>query len=52
MIASIVGMNASTWGSRSSRTGQISAVFERNFGAGAKPSKLIEALWILDAVPE
>ena len=37
---------------RLSRTGQISAVFERNFGAGAKPSKLIEALWILDAVPE
>lgn len=37
---------------RLSRTGQISAVFERNFGAGSKPSKLIEALWILDAVPE
>jgi polar amino acid transport system substrate-binding protein/glutamate/aspartate transport system substrate-binding protein len=37
---------------RLSRTGEIGAIFERNFGAGAKPSKLIEALWILDAVPE
>ena len=37
---------------RLSRTGEIAAVFEKNFGSGAKPSKLIEALWVLDAVPE
>lgn len=35
-----------------SRTGEVGAIFERNFGAGAKPSKLIEALWVLNAVPE
>lgn len=37
---------------RLSRTGEIASVFEKNFGSGAKPSKLIEALWVLDAVPE
>ena len=28
-----------------SRSGDVAVLFERNFGAGAKPSKLIEALW-------
>ncbi len=37
---------------RLSRTGEVGTIFQRNFGEGAKPSKLIEALWVLDAVPE
>jgi ABC-type amino acid transport substrate-binding protein len=34
-----------------SRSGEVARLFERNFGAGAKPSELIAALWTLNAVP-
>lgn len=35
-----------------SRSGDVAVLFERNFGAGAKPSKLIEALWALNNLPD
>lgn len=35
-----------------SRTGQIAEIFEVNFGAGAKPSDLIKAMWLLNSIPE
>jgi ABC-type amino acid transport substrate-binding protein len=35
-----------------SRSGQIGAVFEGNFGDGAKPSDLIKAMWILNSIPD
>ena len=35
-----------------SRTGQIAEIFEENFGAGAKPSDLIKAMWLLNSIPE
>jgi polar amino acid transport system substrate-binding protein/glutamate/aspartate transport system substrate-binding protein len=35
-----------------SRSGTIGAAFEAAFGPGAKPSDLVRALWILNALPE
>lgn len=35
-----------------SRTGAIARLFEANFGAGAKPSDLIKAMWILNSIPD
>ena len=37
---------------RLSRTGEVAALFERNFGAGAKPSELVKAMWLLNSLPE
>ena len=37
---------------RLSRTGEIARLFEANFGAGAKPSDLVRAMWILNSIPE
>jgi len=37
---------------RLSRTAEIAAVFQHSFGPGAKPSGLVQALWLLNAVPE
>ena len=37
---------------RLSRGGGIARLFEANFGAGAKPSDLIKAMWILNSIPE
>jgi polar amino acid transport system substrate-binding protein/glutamate/aspartate transport system substrate-binding protein len=35
-----------------SRTGDVALLFERNFGAGAEPSKLVEAIWTLNNIPD
>jgi ABC-type amino acid transport substrate-binding protein len=35
-----------------SRSGDIARLFERNFGAGAKPGNLVQALWVLNTIPE
>jgi ABC-type amino acid transport substrate-binding protein len=37
---------------RLARTREIGAVFERSFGAEAKPSGLVQALWLLNSLPE
>jgi ABC-type amino acid transport substrate-binding protein len=37
---------------RLSRTGGIARLFEASFGAGAKPSDLVRAMWILNSIPE
>lgn len=37
---------------RLSRSKDIVALFERNFGAGAEPSELVEAIWVLNQLPE
>jgi polar amino acid transport system substrate-binding protein/glutamate/aspartate transport system substrate-binding protein len=37
---------------RLSRTGEVAAVFERNFGTGAEPSDLVKAMWLLNSLPE
>lgn len=35
-----------------SRTGEVAVLFERNFGSGAKPSPLIQAMWTLNNLPD
>jgi ABC-type amino acid transport substrate-binding protein len=35
-----------------SRSGEVGKLFETAFGAGAQPSDLVRALWILNAIPE
>ena len=35
-----------------SRSGDVAVLFERNFGSGAKPSNLIQALWSLNNLPD
>jgi ABC-type amino acid transport substrate-binding protein len=35
-----------------SRSGEVARMFEASFGAGAKPSDLIKAMWILNSIPE
>jgi len=35
-----------------SRTGDVALLFERNFGAGAEPGKLVEAIWTLNNIPD
>jgi ABC-type amino acid transport substrate-binding protein len=35
-----------------SRSGDVALLFERNFGSGAKPSKLVEAIWTLNNIPD
>lgn len=37
---------------RLSRSGDVLTLFERNFGAGAKPSELIRAMWVLNQIPD
>lgn len=37
---------------RLARTREIGAVFQHSFGADAKPSGLVQALWLLNSVPE
>jgi polar amino acid transport system substrate-binding protein/glutamate/aspartate transport system substrate-binding protein len=37
---------------RLSRSGDVALLFERNFGAGAKPSELVRAMWTLNSLPE
>ncbi len=37
---------------RLSRTREIGAIFQHSFGPEAKPSGLVQALWLLNAVPE
>ena len=37
---------------RLSRGGGIARLFEENFGAGASPSDLVKAMWILNSIPE
>jgi polar amino acid transport system substrate-binding protein/glutamate/aspartate transport system substrate-binding protein len=37
---------------RLARTREIGAVFQRTFGAEAKPSGLVQALWLLNSVPD
>ena len=38
--------------SRLSRTGEVGALFEANFGPGAKPSDLVRAMWLLNSIPD
>jgi ABC-type amino acid transport substrate-binding protein len=38
--------------SRLSRTGEVGALFEANFGPGAKPSDLVKAMWLLNSIPD
>jgi polar amino acid transport system substrate-binding protein/glutamate/aspartate transport system substrate-binding protein len=35
-----------------SRSGDVALLFERNFGSGAEPSKLVEAIWTLNNIPD
>jgi polar amino acid transport system substrate-binding protein/glutamate/aspartate transport system substrate-binding protein len=35
-----------------SRSGDVALLFERNFGSGAKPSPLVEAIWTLNNIPD
>jgi polar amino acid transport system substrate-binding protein/glutamate/aspartate transport system substrate-binding protein len=35
-----------------SRSGDVALLFERNFGAGAEPSNLVEAIWTLNNIPD
>jgi polar amino acid transport system substrate-binding protein/glutamate/aspartate transport system substrate-binding protein len=35
-----------------SRSGDVALLFERNFGSGAEPSKLVEAIWMLNNIPD
>jgi polar amino acid transport system substrate-binding protein/glutamate/aspartate transport system substrate-binding protein len=37
---------------RLARSGDVLTLFERNFGAGANPSELIRALWMLNQIPD
>ncbi len=37
---------------RLSRGGGVARLFEENFGAGAAPSDLVKAMWILNSIPE
>lgn len=37
---------------RLARSGDVLSLFERNFGAGASPSELIKALWVLNQIPD
>jgi ABC-type amino acid transport substrate-binding protein len=37
---------------RLSRTGEIVGLFQTSFGAGATPSDLIKAMWILNSIPD
>lgn len=35
-----------------SRSGEVTTLFERNFGAGAEPSELVRAMWTLNGIPD
>lgn len=35
-----------------SRSGEVSKLFENAFGAGAEPSNLVRAIWVLNGIPD
>jgi polar amino acid transport system substrate-binding protein/glutamate/aspartate transport system substrate-binding protein len=35
-----------------SRSGEVTTLFERNFGVGAQPSELVRAMWTLNGIPD
>ena len=35
-----------------SRSGEVGKLFENAFGAGAEPSDLVRAIWVLNGIPD